>query len=142
MSMQKLLKILMPAYNVLFWKQDTWTFGLWNGAYSLYQHCVFVWKFSWLLIMEFTNESVYWHGRCRNSNCLNSLPQKVLACAPDTCHLSAQLSPPQPPYQPQNNTTYRLKTLCKCKIIAPQAAWSTFCSQHGSVAIGKVCYCW
>lgn len=75
-------------------------------------------------------------------NCLNSLLHKALACAPDTCHLSGQSSTPQPPYKQQNNTTYRLETLWKRKITAPQAAWSPVCSQHGSVDIDKACCCW
>jgi len=32
--------------------------------------------------MKFINESLYWHGTCRISICLNKLLQEVLKCAP------------------------------------------------------------
>jgi len=35
-----------------------------------------------LLIMKHINESIYWHGTGRISNCLNSCILEVLDCAP------------------------------------------------------------
>ena len=41
---------------------------------------VFVGKFSWLLIMKFLKESIYWHGTFRIFNSLSRLPHEVLGC--------------------------------------------------------------
>ena len=32
--------------------------------------------------MEFNNESIYWHGTGKISNCLNRLLHEVLGCSP------------------------------------------------------------
>ena len=54
----KVVKIFMPSYNVLFWKQDRLAFGLWRWCLCLvWILCIdeFVWKISWLLIMKLIN---------------------------------------------------------------------------------------
>jgi len=38
----------------------------------------FVWKFSWLFIMKFTDESIYWRGIGRMSSCLHRLLYELL----------------------------------------------------------------
>jgi len=78
----QMLKIFMPALNVLFWKQDRLAFGLQRWClFLVLTVCTgrFVWKISWLLIM-FINESIYWPGTGRISNCLNRLLKEVLGC--------------------------------------------------------------
>ena len=41
----------------------------------------FVWKYFWLLIMQFVIESIYWHRTGTVCNCLNRLLHEV-CCAP------------------------------------------------------------
>jgi hypothetical protein len=67
----KMLKILMLAWNLLFWKKGRMSFVL--GKWCLFLAtllCIgeFVWKRFWSFIMKFINESIYWHGTCRFSN--------------------------------------------------------------------------
>ena len=81
----KLWKIFMPAQNVLFLRKDRLAFGLWRWClFLVLMLCIeeFVWKKSWLLIMNLINESIYWHGTGRVSSCLNRLLHEFLHCAP------------------------------------------------------------
>jgi hypothetical protein len=59
-------------------------FGLWIWCLFLVLIlCTdeFVRWISWLLIMQFINESIHWHGTGRISGCFNRLPHAVLGCA-------------------------------------------------------------
>jgi hypothetical protein len=54
-------------------------------CYKIWNIDEFVWKISWLLIMKFNNEIVYWHGTDRQKLYefkWNTLLQGVLDCAP------------------------------------------------------------
>jgi hypothetical protein len=79
----KLLEIWCH-HNRYFWKQGKLAFVLWRWCLFLaFILCIdeLVWKFSWLLIMVFINESTCWHGTSRMSNFLNRLLLEVLGCA-------------------------------------------------------------
>jgi hypothetical protein len=79
----KLLKILMPAYNTLLWKQDRMAFGLCKW-------CVFLVLVLSIdesknvsnLLIKFINDGMYWHWAGRISECINRLLHEVLCCAP------------------------------------------------------------
>ena len=74
----------MPAWNVLFWKKYIMSFVLEKCCFFLaIILCIdeLVWKLFWSLIMKFINETIYWHGTCRFSNCLNWLLHEALASA-------------------------------------------------------------
>ena len=71
----KLLKILMPAYYVLFWKHKLLPVDL----HRLYLFFVLIlcmaelaWNVSWLLTLKCINKNVYSHSRGKISNCLYS----------------------------------------------------------------------
>jgi hypothetical protein len=72
-------------HNMYCLKKDRLAFGLWWWwLFLLLIVCVdeFVWKFIWLEILKFINESMNWRGTARISNCLNKLLHEVLGCAP------------------------------------------------------------
>ena len=59
----------MPAWNVLFWEQDRLALGLWRRClFHALILCIdeFLQNISWLLIMKFINERIYWHETGKN----------------------------------------------------------------------------
>jgi len=81
----KVLKILMPAKYMHFWKYDRLAFGLrgWSLFLILIQRTdEAVLKFFQLFTIKFINENIHWHGTSKISISLNRLLHDVPGFAP------------------------------------------------------------
>ena len=60
----KVLKILIPAQNLFFWKHESLAFGLWKWCLFLVLIlCTdeFLWKGLSLFTIKYCNDNIYWH---------------------------------------------------------------------------------
>jgi hypothetical protein len=77
----RLLKMLMPAWNALFWKHVRLAIGLCSWClFLMLTLCIteLVWKSSWLFTLKFIKENMYSHGNRVLHEILGLIPAIIL----------------------------------------------------------------